>query len=75
MGQTLAAIAKQAARLLLIELFVPGGTLIVLSILLASRVPAISNTFNFLSPILPANKRPRRHQNDLVAYWALRRIP
>lgn len=73
MGQTLTEIAKQAARLLLIELFVPGGTLIVISILLASRVPAISNRFDLLSPILAATKRSR-HQDDLVAYWGLRRI-
>ncbi|MGE5850803.1 MAG: hypothetical protein ACM362_11790 [Candidatus Methylomirabilota bacterium] len=73
MGQTLTEIVKQAARLLLIELFMPGGTLIVISILLASRVPAISNRFDLLSPILAAAKRPR-HQEDLVAYWGLRRI-
>lgn len=73
MGQTLMEIVKQAARLLLIELFMPGGTLIVISILLASRVPAISNRFDLLSPILAAAKRPR-HQEDLVAYWGLRRI-
>ena len=73
MGQTLTEIGKQAARLLLIELFVPGGTLIVLSILLASRVPAISNRFAFLPLLLAATKRPR-HQEDLVAYWELRRI-
>lgn len=73
MGQTLTEIVKQAVRLLLIELFMPGGTLIVISILLASRVPAISNRFDLLSPILAAAKRPR-HQEDLVAYWGLRRI-
>ena len=71
MGQTLTGIAKQAARLLLIELFVPGGTLIVISILLAGRVPALSNRFNLLLPILAAAKRPR-HQDDLVVYWELR---
>lgn len=70
MGQTLTEIVKQAARLLLIELFMPGGTLIVISILLASRVPAISNRFPALSPLLALN---RRHQHDLVAYWGLRR--
>lgn len=71
MGQTLTEIVKQAARLLLIELFVPGGTLIVISILLASRVPAISERFPVLSPLLAASKRPQ-HQHDLVAYWGLR---
>jgi hypothetical protein len=73
MGQTLTEMVKQAARLLLIELFVPGGTLIVISILLASRVPAISNRFDLLSPLLAATKRPR-HQDELVDYWGLRRI-
>lgn len=73
MGHTLTVVAKQAARLLLVELFVPGGTLIAISILLASRVPAISNRFNSLSPVLAAKRRPR-HQDDLVAYWGLRRI-
>jgi hypothetical protein len=73
MGQTLAELAKQAARLLAIELFVPGGTLIVISILLANRVPAISKRFDFVSPLLAATKRPR-HQDDLVAHWGLRRI-
>lgn len=73
MGQGLAAVAKQAARFLMIELFVPGGTLIAISILLASRVPAISERFPALSPLLTASKRPR-HQEDLVAYWGLRRL-
>jgi len=71
MGQTLTGIAKQAARLLLIELFVPGGTLIVISILLASRVPAISERFPALSPALAAIQHPRR-QEDLLAYYRLR---
>ncbi len=73
MGQILIGVAKQAARLLVIELFVPGGTLIVLSILLASRVPAISNRFAALSLVLAARKRPRR-QEDLLAYYGLRRL-
>ncbi len=71
MGQNLKGIAKQAARLLLIELFVPGGTLIVISILLASRVPAISNRFAALSLVLAPSQRPRR-QEDLLAYYGLR---
>jgi len=71
MGQNLKGIAKQAAQLLLIELFVPGGTLIVISILLASRVPAISERFPALSPALAALRQPRR-QGDLLTYYALR---
>ena len=71
MGQTLTGIAKQAARLLLIELFVPGGTLIVISILLASRVPAISERFPALSQSLTQSHGPGR-QHDLVACYALR---
>ena len=72
MGQTLTEIAKQAARLLLIELFVPGGTLIVISILLASRVPAISERFASLAPLLAVNRRHQRH-HDLVAYYSAAR--
>jgi hypothetical protein len=71
MGQTLTGIAKQAARLLLIELFVPGGTLIVISILLASRVPAISERFPALSRSLTPSSRSGRH-HDLVTCYALR---
>lgn len=73
MGQTLAAVAKQAARLLIIELFVPGGTLIALSILLAGRVPAISARFPALSHVQVPSKRVG-HGNDLVACYGLRRI-
>lgn len=73
MGQTLIGIAKQAARLLVIELFVPGGTLIVLAVLLAGRFPATSDIFTSLSHLLTASTRPR-HREDLVAYWGLRRI-
>ena len=73
MGQTLTGIAKQAVRLLPIELFVPGGTLIVISILLAGRIPAISSRLAVLSPFLAASEQPG-HQHDLVAYWGLRRI-
>ncbi len=39
MGQKMVKLAKQAAKLLWIELVVPGGTLVVLAILLA-RGPA-----------------------------------
>jgi len=39
MREKMAKLAKQAAKLLVIELFVPGGTLVVLAILL-TRGPA-----------------------------------
>jgi hypothetical protein len=71
MGQTFVAIAKQAAQMLMIELFVPGGTLIALSLLLVGRVPGISDKLPALSR-LPVVKG--RGWNDLVAYWTLRRF-
>jgi len=71
--QRIAALAKQAMKLVLIEAMVPGGTLVVLAILLAGRFPAIPDRFASLSPLLTASKRPW-HQEDLVAYWGLRRI-
>lgn len=73
MGQGLAAFAKQAARLLIIELLVPGGTLVVLSILLAGRVPAISDRLAALTRVRVTPKRPG-HPDDLVAFYGLRRI-
>ena len=73
MGQTLRAVAKQAARLTLIELLVPGGTLIVLSILLANRIPAISDRFAAPSHSLALSYASGR-QHDLVSYSGLRRI-
>jgi hypothetical protein len=72
-GQTLREVAKQVARLLIIELFVPGGTLVVLSILLAGRVPAISDRVIALYPHQGANTRPRL-RDDLVAHYGLRRF-
>ncbi len=63
--------AKVLARLFAVELFLPGGTLIVISILLASRVPGISRRFAALPAILAVIQRPRR-QEDLLAYYALR---
>jgi len=70
-GTRLKQIAKVLARLCAIELFLPGGTLIVISILLASRVPGISQRFTALPAILAVIQRPRR-QEDLLAYYALR---
>jgi hypothetical protein len=66
-GARLKRIAKVLATLGAIELCLPGGTLIVISILLASRVPEISQRFTALPAILAAIQRPRR-QEDLLAY-------
>ena len=73
MGARLKRIARVVATLCAIELFLPGGTLIVISILLASRVPGISQRFAALPAILAVIQRPRR-QEDLLAYYALRRF-
>jgi hypothetical protein len=70
-GTRLKQIAKVLARLCAIEMFLPGGTLIVISILLASRVPEISRMFTALPAILAIIQRPR-WQEDLPAYYALR---
>ena len=64
-------IAKVFARLSAIEMSLPGGTLIVISILLASRVPEISQRFTALRVILAGIQRPRRPE-DLLACYALR---
>jgi hypothetical protein len=73
MGARLKRIAKVVAALCAIELFLPGGTLIVLSILLASRAPEASQGFTALPAILAVIQRPTR-QEDLPAYYALRRF-
>jgi hypothetical protein len=71
MGARLKRFAKVLATLCAIELLLPGGTLIVISILLASRAPEISQRFPVLPAILAVIQRPRR-QEDLLAYYALR---
>ena len=74
MTQTLVAIAKQAARLMLIELLVPGGTLVVLSILLArGRIPLLMERCAVLVHSNVGNRRLELG-NDLVAYYGLRRM-
>jgi hypothetical protein len=70
-GARLKRMAKGLATLCAIELCLPGGTLIVISILLASRVPEISRRFTALPAILAIIQRPR-WQEDLPAYYALR---
>ena len=72
--QRIAALAKQAIKLVLIEAMVPGGTLVVLAILLAGRrIPGFSERFGAQSFLQEVNNRPR-HPEDLMAYYALRMI-
>jgi hypothetical protein len=67
-------VARQAAKILAIELLVPGGTLLVLSILLArSRVPGIPKGLVRFSSFM-ARTRRRGNPDDLVAYWGFRRL-
>ncbi len=66
---------KWAAKLMMIEMFVPGGTLIVLSSVLAGRFyPLIAHK---LTTLLPSQKKEDRRPaqgGDLIAYYALRRM-
>jgi len=65
---------KWAAKLMMIEMFVPGGTLIVLSVLLAGRLsPVIAHRFTALVPFHGKDRHPARG-GDLIAYYALRRM-
>lgn len=67
-----AGYAKWAAKLLMTEMFVPGGTLIVLALLLAGRSsPAIGRR---LRALIPLKRKERRltHGSDLMAYYRLR---
>ena len=55
----LVGIAKLALKFALIELFVPGGTLVVLALLLTgSSAPGILEKVGPLLPFLKALKRP-----------------
>ena len=55
----LVGIARLALKLALIELLVPGGTLVVLALLLTgSSVPAILEKVATLFPFLKALRRP-----------------
>jgi hypothetical protein len=66
--------AKWAAKLLMTEMFVPGGTLIVIALLLAGRSsPAIAGSLAALVPFRREARRPA-HGGDLMAYYALRRV-
>ncbi len=65
---------KWAAKLMMIEMFVPGGTLIVLSVLLAGRFsPVIAHRIATLVPFRRQDRRPAQ-RGDLIAYYALRRM-
>jgi hypothetical protein len=69
MREKMAKLAKQAGKLLAIELFVPGGTLVVLAILLA-RGPA-SWMSSRLAALVPTPERDMRgadhHEYALVS--------
>lgn len=75
MREKIIQLAKQAGKLLAIELFVPGGTLVVLAILLA-RGPAtwISGKFAGSRPAQLISKSPARSDAVLTA-GALRSMP
>jgi hypothetical protein len=69
-----AGYAKWGAKLLMTEMFVPGGTLIVLALLLAGRSsPAIAGRLAALVPFRREDGASA-HGGDLMAYYALRRV-
>ena len=55
MSEKMVKLAKQAGKLLVIELFVPGGTLVVLVILLARA--SASGRLNRLAALVPTLER------------------
>ncbi len=58
MATRLMGIAKKAGQLLMVELLVPGGTLVVLALLLAGGfLPAIPEKVAALLPILKGLRR------------------
>ncbi len=70
----LVAYGKWAAKLMMIEMFLPGGTLIVLSVLLAGRIsPTIAHRIATLVASRRQDRRPAQG-GDLIAYYALRRM-
>ncbi len=74
MSWKLAGLAKCAAKLLLTEMFVPGGTLVGLGLLLAGRsCPALARKLRILVPFQRKDPRPA-HGGDLMASYALRRF-
>jgi hypothetical protein len=63
-GERLVRIAMQAAKLLWIELFIPGGTLLVLAILLTgSATPLIPRKLASLMPFRIGGGRTVRGEN------------
>ena len=65
---------RWAAKLMMIEMFLPGGTLIVLSLLLAGRFsPIIARRIATLVPFRRQDRRPAQG-GDLISYYALRRV-
>ncbi len=70
----LAGYGKWAAKLLMTEMLVPGGTLIVLALLLAGgSSPAIRPRLTTLISLMRKERR-LAHGSDLMTYYALRRL-
>jgi len=75
MREKIVKLAKQAGKLLAIELFVPGGTLVVLAILLArGPVSWISSRFAGPFQVQTSGEHPARGDAWLSA-GALRIVP
>ncbi len=74
MISSLAGYAKLAAKALMIEVLVPGGTLMLLMLLLAGRSsPALMRRLHALVPFQRKDPRPA-HGADLMASYAMRRF-
>jgi hypothetical protein len=75
MRQKLVNLAKQAAKLLWIELVVPGGTLVVLAILVARGLP-FGKSSRLTAPF-PAHFTGERSgsDNQFSSAEALQRVP
>jgi hypothetical protein len=74
MAWKLAGYAKWAAKLLMTEMLVPGGTLLVLALLISGlSSPAMARKVRALVPF-QRKECPLTHGGDLMASDALRRL-
>ncbi len=74
MSWKLAGYAMWAAKLLMIEMLLPGGTLVVFALLLAGR--SSPSPMRRLAALLPFQKKDGRaaYKGDLMACYAVRRL-